>query len=123
MINRPPAAAPTGGGPGNVGHVQPRELAERIASGTAPRLVDIREPWEWQLAHIDGAELKPLSEFHAWRAELAPDEEVVFHCHTGQRSAMLGRYLVEAEGFTKVWNLEGGIALWSLTVDPSVPQY
>ena len=103
--------------------MQPRELAQRRAAGTAPRLIDIREPWEWERAHIAGAELKPLSQFHAWRAELDPGAEVVFHCHTGRRSAMLCAYLAEAEGFTAVWNLEGGIALWSLTVDPGVPQY
>jgi rhodanese-related sulfurtransferase len=117
------AGSPSGGAHRHYGHITPRELSERMASANPPRLIDVREPWEWQQAHIAGAELKPLGEFHAWGAELAPDEEIVFHCHTGRRSAMLCAYLAENEGFTNVWNLEGGIALWSLTVDPSVPQY
>jgi adenylyltransferase/sulfurtransferase len=103
--------------------MSPRQLAERLEAGTAPRLIDVREPWEHDLAKLPGAELKPLSEMQAWWPELDQDDEIVFYCHTGRRSGMVCAYLSDVEGFRHLHNLEGGIEAWSLTVDPAVPRY
>jgi rhodanese-related sulfurtransferase len=108
--------------PSAVHEIDPPTLAARIKAGTAPRIIDVREPYEWQIAHLATAELKPLSEIRQWWRELDPREELVFHCHHGQRSLAVCQALA-AEGFTQVVNLSGGIHAWSLEVDPSLPQY
>ena len=108
---------------GLYGRLTVQQLAERMASGSPPRLIDLREPWEHDLASLPGAELKPLSEMQSWWTELDVHEELVLHCHTGRRSAMVCQYLASAEGFDRLYNLEGGIDAWSREVDPGVPRY
>jgi rhodanese-related sulfurtransferase len=108
---------------GAFGVLTPRALADRLAAGSPPRLVDVREPWEHALASLPGAELRPLSEMADWWQELDPEQEIVFYCHTGRRSGMVCEYLSRAEGFHHVLNLEGGIDAWSREVDPLVPRY
>jgi len=98
------------------------QLAERINSGTAPTLIDVREPNEYAYARIPGGVLKPLGDFHEWAQELDKDQEYVLYCHTGSRSWQ-AVYLLERMGFTKIYNLSGGIDSWSTHVDPSVPRY
>lgn len=100
----------------------PRELARRVAAGTAPRIIDVREPHEWAIAHLAGAELKPLSDIQRWWRELDPGEEIVFHCHRGVRSANVCRVLA-SEGFTRLHNLTGGIDAWAGEVDPAMARY
>jgi adenylyltransferase/sulfurtransferase len=87
-------------------------------------LLDVREPAEWETAHIEGATLVPLRELPARLPELAEwkDRHVIAQCHSGVRSARACEFLREA-GFTRVENLVGGIDAWSLTVDPGVPRY
>lgn len=100
----------------------PRELADRIAAGTAPRIIDVREAWEWELCHIDQAELLPLSEINRWWRTLEPHEALVFQCHRGNRSLQVCLALA-AEGFTDVTNLVGGIERWTAEVDPEMRRY
>jgi adenylyltransferase/sulfurtransferase len=87
-------------------------------------LLDVRQPAEFEKAHIEGATLLPLGELETRLAELSAwkDGRVVAHCHHGGRSAHACEILARA-GFTNVANLVGGIDAWSLTVDPSVPRY
>jgi rhodanese-related sulfurtransferase len=99
-----------------------RELADRVADGTAPRTIDVREPYEWSIAHLDGAELRPLSEIRRWWRELDPAEEIVFYCHHGVRSANVCRVLA-AEGFSKLSSLDGGINAWAAEIDPAMARY
>jgi adenylyltransferase/sulfurtransferase len=113
------AAAPRASG---VQEISPRQLAERLRRGDALEVIDVREPFEWRIARIDGARLIPLGRFGASAADLPRDREIVLYCHHGQRSWTAGTALVEA-GFDRVWNLTGGIARWSAEVDPSVPTY
>jgi rhodanese-related sulfurtransferase len=98
------------------------ELAAHLLAGTAPRLIDVREAYEWGYARIEGAELLPLSEIQAWWLELDPLQPLCFHCHHGVRSESVCRALA-AEGFAAVYTLEGGIEAWSLRVDGTVPLY
>jgi sulfur-carrier protein adenylyltransferase/sulfurtransferase len=104
------------------GEITPRELADRIARGETPRIIDVREPHEWAIARIPGAELIPLATLDAARSQLDPAAEIVIHCHSGVRSLWAARHLRDA-GFMKVLNLTGGISRWSDEVDPTVPKY
>ena len=85
-------------------------------------LIDVREPFEYDICHIDQARLIPLGELPARLSELDSADEIVLHCKSGSRSAKALRILQEA-GFKKVVNLEGGITAWSDQVDPMVPKY
>jgi rhodanese-related sulfurtransferase len=102
--------------------ITPSEYAERAESGARARLIDVRETWEFELSRIGGAELLPLSRMGEWEGTLKEDEEIVFVCHHGVRSASVCAYLAR-KGFTKLYNLAGGIDRWSAEVDPNVPRY
>jgi rhodanese-related sulfurtransferase len=102
--------------------ITPAEFAERRGRGEAPLLIDVREPAEFELARVEGAELMPLSRFDEWAPALDPERETVFMCHHGVRSAQVCAFLSRA-GFKNLYNLSGGIERWSLEVDPEVPQY
>jgi rhodanese-related sulfurtransferase len=100
------------------------QLAEWLADARRdkPLLLDVREPWEWEAAHIEGAKHMPMREVPARLEELDPAREVVAICHHGGRSQQVAMFL-EKNGFSKVHNLQGGIDAWSRTVDPAVPLY
>ncbi len=110
------------GAPDGVPEITPRELATRLARGDDILLLDVREPGEWGVARIDGARLIPLGTLPDAAPTLDSAREIVIHCHHGIRSAAAVK-LLRARGFERVTNLAGGIARWSLDVDPAVPQY
>jgi rhodanese-related sulfurtransferase len=87
-----------------------------------PVLLDVREPWEYGKARIEGSQLVPMREIPGRIAEIDEDKEVVAICHHGGRSMQVAMFL-EKQGFKSVHNLRGGIDAWSRTVDPSVPTY
>jgi adenylyltransferase/sulfurtransferase len=107
----------------NYGVITVEELKAWRDAGDKLRLIDVREPSEYGVARIEGAELRPLGQIMTW-AQSLPDkgEEIVVHCHHGMRSDRACQYLA-AQGFNNVKNLIGGIDEWSLKVDPSVPRY
>ncbi len=98
-----------------------RELKERLDAGDAPLLLDVREPWEYELARIEGSTLVPMSRLEERFQDLDPSEETVVICHHGARSAHVTQALGRA-GFFRVINLEGGLDAYS-DVDDSVPRY
>jgi adenylyltransferase/sulfurtransferase len=102
--------------------ITPEEFAERAARGERVRLIDVREPAEFELARVEGAELMPLSRFNEWAGALDAEEEIVFMCHHGVRSAQVCAVLARA-GFARLHNLAGGIDRWSAEVDQNVPRY
>jgi rhodanese-related sulfurtransferase len=102
--------------------ISPTELNERLKNGEKVNLIDVREVWEYETAHLEGAKLLPLSQFNEWIDGLNPEEEIVVMCHHGIRSANVCMFLLR-NGFEKVFNLDGGIDLWSKEVDESVPLY
>ena len=102
--------------------ISPTELNERLKNGEKVNLIDVRELWEYETAHLEGAKLLPLSEFNEWIDDLKPEEEIVVMCHHGIRSANVCMFLLR-NGFEKVINLDGGIDLWSKEVDEKVPLY
>jgi sulfur-carrier protein adenylyltransferase/sulfurtransferase len=102
--------------------ISPHELKRRMDAGERFELIDVREPFEYEIAQIDGAKLIPLGEIAERLDELKREQPIIVHCHSGMRSAQAVRLLQE-RGFAKVYNLEGGIDAWSDQVDPNVPKY
>jgi len=102
--------------------ITPSEFAERQRRGDELLLVDVREPEEYELARVEGARLLPLSLFNEWAPSLDRERETVFICHHGIRSAQVCAFL-SRQGFTRIYNLAGGIDRWSKEIDPSVPRY
>jgi adenylyltransferase/sulfurtransferase len=98
------------------------ELDRRRRRGDDLDLLDVREPHEWEIGRIEGARLAPLSRFHEAMSTLDSARDVVVYCKSGQRSAKVVRQL-QAAGFRRVWNLDGGILRWSAEIDQTVPRY
>ena len=92
------------------------------ASREKPVLLDVREPWEFERAHIEGAQLVPMREVPGRLKEIGQDKPVVAICHHGGRSMQVVLFLEKA-GYNNVHNLAGGVDAWSRTVDPAVPVY
>lgn len=105
-------------------HIDPSELARRLASPDAPSLLDVREPEEAAIASIPGSRLLPLSQLPARCEELTDwhDRDVVVYCHHGVRSLHAIQMLRQA-GFDRLINLRGGIDRWSVEADPTTPRY
>ena len=91
-------------------------------SNTTPVLLDVREPWEWQLARIDGSQHIPMRDIPARAAELDKTQPTVIICHHGMRSLQVVAFL-QRQGFANLHNLHGGIDAWSRQIDPAIPVY
>jgi adenylyltransferase/sulfurtransferase len=104
------------------GEITPRELSTSLNSGESIVVIDVREPYEWQLARIPTARLVPLGNLLASAPDIDRTADVVVYCHHGARSAAAAEALVDA-GFLRVRNLIGGIDRWSRDVDSSVRRY
>lgn len=102
--------------------ITPIELAAKLARKDDFDLLDVREPHEYAIAQIPGARLVPLGGLADAIPSLDRDRDIVIHCRSGARSAKAVRQL-QAAGFTRVWNVVGGILRWSDDVDPSVAKY
>ena len=85
-------------------------------------ILDVREPWERQIAHLDEALWIPMNSVPQRLKELDPSEEIVVHCKTGGRSAAVAEYLIK-QGFTNVKNMTGGIKSWATEIDLEMNQY
>lgn len=92
------------------------------AASVKPVLVDVREPWEFAHCNITGAVLIPMGSVPARVQELDPDVPTVVICHHGMRSMQVAMYL-QQQGFSKLYNLGGGIAAWAAQVDSAMPTY
>jgi rhodanese-related sulfurtransferase len=87
-----------------------------------PLILDVREPWEYDICRISGAQLLPMQEVPARLEELTQKTDIVVVCHHGMRSLQVANYPARA-GFTRVYNLSGGIAAWAEQVEPTMPRY
>lgn len=87
-----------------------------------PQLIDVREPWEFGICHIEGARPVPMNSIPARVAELDPEAETVLICHHGARSFQVAMFL-QQQGFEKLYNLHGGVAAWAHQVDPAMATY
>ena len=104
--------------------ITPADLAAWLAdkARAKPLLLDVREPWEFQGARIEGSTHVPMQQVPGRLAELEPDHDVVVICHHGGRSMQVGMFLGK-QGCSRVHNLVGGLDAWARTVDPAVPLY
>ncbi|WP_334189828.1 rhodanese-like domain-containing protein [Noviherbaspirillum sp.] len=100
------------------------ELAVWLADENRPKplLLDVREPWEFQTCHIEGAVPMPMNTVPARMQELDEDAAIVCICHHGARSMSVAAFL-ERNGFPNVINLTGGVHAWAQQVDGSMPTY
>lgn len=100
------------------------ELKRRLDAGEPLAIVDVREPWEWEIGNLAsrGARLIPLGELEERLGEIDPAGEMVLQCRSGARSADALRFLRE-RGFRRLHNLRGGILAWADEVDPTLPRY
>jgi rhodanese-related sulfurtransferase len=105
-------------------HLTAPELATWLADSSRPRpfLLDVREPWEFETCKIEGATLIPMNTIPARIEELDDDAEIVCICHHGARSMSVAAFL-DRNGFTRTFNLTGGIHAWAVQVDSAMPKY
>lgn len=105
-------------------HIHPTELKAWLddPDREKPMLLDVREPWEYALCHIEGAESVPMNSIPARLGELDRERETVVVCHHGVRSFHVARFL-EHNGFGRVINLTGGVDGWAKEADPTMAKY
>ena len=105
--------------------ITPQEIQRRLAAGERLVLIDVREPSEFQRAHIEGAELIPMREVPGRLQHLeaiADNAELIVFCHHGVRSLHVVNWLRQ-QGVESSFSMSGGIDRWSLEIDQSVPRY
>jgi len=113
---------PTAQKPAADAAVDALQLKEKFDRGDDFVLLDVREPYEYQIARIPGSILIPLGDLPKNLQQLDPDADIVAHCKSGVRSQKAVD-LLKQNGFTSVRNMTGGILAWSDKVDPTVPKY
>ena len=103
--------------------IDPESVQKMAKRGESFTLLDVREPWEFETARIQGAKLMPMGDIPS-RAnqELDPEDHIVVYCHHGVRSMNVTAWLRQ-QGFEKAQSMAGGIDAWSRRVDPKVPVY
>ena len=102
--------------------MSPAEFVARRERGDDLVLLDVREPWELEIASVPGIVHIPMDQIPDRIGELDPAREIVVLCRVGGRSLQVARWL-EVQGFATVANLSGGILAWARDVDPSLPVY
>jgi len=101
----------------------PTQLRDHLETASSmPLLIDVREPWEFDICAIDNSILIPMGQIPAKIDTLNPDQEIVVICHHGIRSANVCRYL-EHLGFDQMINLAGGVDAWAKDVDIDMAVY
>lgn len=99
-----------------------QELKARLDRGETPQVIDVREPFEFEICRLPGAVLIPLAQLPGRLAEIDRDREVILQCKVGARSARAAAFL-RGQGFANARNLTGGILAWIDQVDPTLPKY
>lgn len=107
---------------GDVKQISVQELKEKLTRGESLEVVDVREPFEYEIANIDG-KLYPLNEVTNHANDIPTDRLVVVHCRSGIRSAKAIRQLQDQFGFDNLYNLKGGILAWADEVDEEMAKY
>jgi adenylyltransferase/sulfurtransferase len=102
--------------------ITPAEAKQRLARGVGVLLVDVREPWEFEICRIAGAQLIPMGTIPANLQVLDTDDDVICYCHHGMRSLDVAVWL-RGQGVARAKSLAGGIDRWSTEIDSSVPRY
>jgi rhodanese-related sulfurtransferase len=101
--------------------ITPSALQARLATADPPVVLDVREPWEQDIARLAGTLDIPMNEVAARLAELPKDRDIVVMCRSGGRSSTVTQYL-EQRGY-RASNLTGGILRWAQDIDPTLESY
>lgn len=107
---------------GKVAEIAPQELKRRLDAGEPLTVLDVREPWECEIARLPGTLHIPLGDVPARLDELDRGVELVVMCKAGGRSRRAAEFLL-SHGFSHVANLTGGIDAWARDIDPGLPSY
>ncbi|MGA8275020.1 MAG: molybdopterin-synthase adenylyltransferase MoeB [Thermoplasmata archaeon] len=107
---------------GTVPVISPEALKAELDSDDPPLLIDVRDPEEWEISHIEGARLIPRAQLPEKVDDLTRAREIVLYCRSGKRSALATQLLLDL-GFSHVKSLAGGINAWADQVDPSIAKY
>ena len=91
-------------------------------SSIIPVILDVREKWEYDICHIENSVHIPMGQITERKDDLNNNDMIIVVCHHGIRSRMVAKYL-DANGFTNIINLSGGVDAWSNEVDPSMTKY
>jgi rhodanese-related sulfurtransferase len=103
--------------------ISPSEIKAKLDSGEPLRLIDVREPFEYAICRIEGAQLIPMRSIPQHLNELDDDgPAIVVYCHHGVRSLSVVDWL-RSQGIENCRSMAGGIDLWSAQIDPAVPRY
>jgi rhodanese-related sulfurtransferase len=106
-----------------VRHFTVRQLHDYLEQAeNPPLLLDVREPWEYDICHLEASELIPMGQLHEKLEGLDREQETVVICHHGIRSLQVCYYLASA-GFTNLINLSGGIDAWAKEIDSDMATY
>jgi rhodanese-related sulfurtransferase len=89
---------------------------------STPMLLDVREPWEYQIVHLENSQLVPMRKVPEIVETLDPHQEIIVVCHHGIRSRQVALFL-EHHGFSNVVNLKGGLDAWARHTDTKLPTY
>ena len=100
----------------------PEQVCELLAQERVPRIIDVRNPDEFAICRLPGAELHPASQIDEWSRSLDPEEEMLIYCHHGISSLHAVMYLTK-KGFKRILYLRGGLDAYSLRADPGMPRY
>ncbi|MGC1906193.1 MAG: rhodanese-like domain-containing protein [Candidatus Acidiferrum sp.] len=102
--------------------ITPAEVKSAIDRGEKMLLIDVREPWEFDLSRIEGAKLIPMGTIPANLQSLDTGDAVICYCHHGMRSLDVAAWL-RGQGIETARSMAGGIDRWSMEIDPKVPRY
>ncbi|HFE38133.1 MAG TPA: sulfurtransferase [Gammaproteobacteria bacterium] len=103
-------------------HISPKQLAIRLEGDESLTLLDVREPWEFEICHIDGSILIPMADIPNQLERLEKKQPLVVICHHGRRSFEIAAFL-EHNGFKNLINLTGGVDAWAMEVDLDMVKY
>ncbi len=115
-------AAAVNGADDGIEEISVHDVRAALERGDDVTILDVREPHEWDICHMESARLLPLSELPARMHELDPARTYHVHCKTGVRSAKAIGLLRQA-GFTRLKNVRGGIKAWAEEIDSRMPIY
>lgn len=103
-------------------NISVKELKKLIDEKKDFQLIDVREPFEFEIANM-GGELIPMATIPEKLAAIAKDKMVIIHCKSGGRSGRIIEYLEDNHGFDNLYNLAGGITAWANEIDTTVAKY
>ena len=98
------------------------ELKQRLDGGEDIQIIDVREPNEYEVAHLENSKLIPVGEIGTRVSEIDPARETIVYCQKGGWRSAEAIGALQRAGFDRVLNLKGGITAWSDEVDPTMPK-